>query len=337
MTIRTINLPADLARYEAWLGSHPHNSLWQSVGWKNYQEALGRDTRLYIAEENDQIGASALVIIDRTAFGLSTWDVPRGPLGTRAGDWGLAGKLLERIIEEARIDKCMALYFSPFKRSNLQSPLLVPSPSHRHEQPSATRIVDLSPSEEEILAQMHPKGRYNIHVAQKHGVRVERSDDAGAFHGLLTATSARDGFRAGPKRQYETFLKHVPGAFLLLAYPATSNQQPATIPPIAGLLGAIYGQTGIYYYGASSYVHRALMAPFLLQWEAMRLCKAASCRSYDLLGIAPPDAGDDHPWAGISSFKAKFGGQVVLYPPEQQIILRAGAKALLSAKRRLLG
>ncbi|MBI5156249.1 hypothetical protein HZA45_03175, partial [Candidatus Peregrinibacteria bacterium] len=54
MTIRTINSPADLERYEAWLQSHPHNSLWQSSGWKNYQEALGRDTRLYIAEENDQ-------------------------------------------------------------------------------------------------------------------------------------------------------------------------------------------------------------------------------------------------------------------------------------------
>ena len=325
MTIRTIDSPADLQRYEAWLQSHPHNSLWQSLGWKNYQEALGRDTRLYIAEENNQIEASALVIIDRTAFGLSTWDIPRGPLWN--GNFESAAKLLERIMEDAKKDKCMTLYFSPAESLKADSWKL--KASSRHEQPSATRILDLTLSEEEILAQMHPKGRYNIHVAEKHNVTVAQSSDAGAFHALLTSTAARDHFTVGPKHQYETFLKHVPGAFLLLASDGSS--------PIAGLLGVLYGHTGIYYYGASSYEHRALMAPFALQWAAMRHCKAAGCRSYDLLGIAPADAAPDHPWQGVSSFKAKFGGQVVVYPPEQQIILRRGAKALLTAKRKLLG
>lgn len=334
MTIHTIDSPADLQRYEAWLQSHPHNSLWQSLGWKNYQEALGRETRLYIAEEDGRIEASALVIIDRTAFGLSTWDVPRGPI-ERVGSkqWEVGSFLLKQIAQDAKKDRCITLYFSPIQENPLPTAYfpLPTSSSPRHEQPSATRILDLTLSDEEILAQMHPKGRYNIHVAEKHGVRVERSDDAGAFHALLTSTAARDGFTVSPKRHYEAFLKFVPGVFLLFAYEQNGSE------PIAGLLGVIYGHTGIYYYGASSYEHRALMAPFLLQWEAMRLCKAASCRSYDLLGIAPPDAEPDHPWAGISSFKAKFGGQAVVYPPEQQIVLRPGAKTLLSAKRRLLG
>src|SRR3990167_7524281 len=39
-------------------------------------------------------------------------------------------------------------------------------------QPEWRQIVDISKSEEEILAQMKPKGRYNIKIAQKHQVEV---------------------------------------------------------------------------------------------------------------------------------------------------------------------
>jgi lipid II:glycine glycyltransferase (peptidoglycan interpeptide bridge formation enzyme) len=94
---------------------------------------------------------------------------------------------------------------------------------------------------------------------------------------------------------------------------------------------------GYYYYGASSYTHRALMAPYALQWAAMRYYKARGCATYDLLGIAPPDAPPDHPWQGISAFKEKFGGEVVMYPPEQEIVLRPIANWMLQWKRRILG
>ena len=79
------------------------------------------------------------------------------------------------------------------------------------------------------------------------------------------------------------------------------------------------------------------MAPFLLQWEVMRFAKAQGQHFYDLLGVTPLEAATGHPWAGISSFKAKFGGQVTLCPPEQQIVLRPWAERLLAMKRMVLG
>jgi len=82
----------------------------------------------------------------------------------------------------------------------------------------------------------------------------------------------------------------------------------------------IWNGTGVYYYGASSYEDRALMAPYLLQWEAMKICKAEGCTKYDLLGISHPDTKKD-PWEGISDFKRKFGGEVITYPPEQVLML----------------
>jgi lipid II:glycine glycyltransferase (peptidoglycan interpeptide bridge formation enzyme) len=102
---------------------------------------------------------------------------------------------------------------------------------------------------------------------------------------------------------------------------------------------------GIYYYGASDERHRALMAPYLLQWKAMQHCRANGCTHYDLLGVAPHSTGsgqasgsdEKHAWAGITNFKEKFGGAFVAYPPEQQIVLRPMTWRLLSLKRKLLG
>ncbi len=107
-----------------------------------------------------------------------------------------------------------------------------------------------------------------------------------------------------------------------------------------------WNKLGIYYYGASSYEHRSLMAPYLLQWKAMEHCKELGCLTYDLLGVAPPEnaassqlqaASSPHPWAGITDFKEKFGGELIEYPHEQQIVLRPFALKALTLKRQLLG
>lgn len=295
-------------------------SLWQSKEWKTYQEALGREVRVY-----EEQGARAQVIIDRTAFGLSTWEIPRGPV-VESGEQ--MKSLLEVIMHDAKNERCMALYCSPKQLPADQD--LPGKPSNRHIYPEATRILDLGLTDEELLKQMKPKGRYNIKVAQKHGVTVEQSEDIDAFYKLLTETSERDQFAVFPKHMYQTFLQALEGSFLLLAYSESHE-------PIGGLLGAVWGSQGFYYYGASAHEHRAQMGPYLLQWEAMQYCRGHGCNSYDLLGVAPPDTPDGHPWKGITTFKEKFGGELVTYPPEREVVLRPMSKMLLQLKRRILG
>lgn len=325
MSIRLVPPSDDCTAYAAWVASHPQGSLWQSPAWKTYQEALGREVRIYIDEENGAIRASALVVIDRTAWNLSSWELPRGPLWDEAAGH-MPHALLEQIMQDARRDRCITLYTSPVQ--SLEASGVKLEASRRHIQPTATRILDLTKSDEEILAQMKPKGRYNIGVAAKHGVTTEESDDISAFYSLLTATAARDRFRPLRQEFYETFLKKLPGAFLLLA------RHPDAAEPVAGLIGVVWGTTGIYYYGASSYEHRALMAPYGLQWAALQRCKAAGCTQYDLLGVAPPDSGPEHPWQGVSTFKEKFGGMLVTYPQERRKTFKPVIRSLLALKRR---
>lgn len=336
MDVRLLTTVPDRKLYEEWIAHHPDATLWQSPAWQAHQEGIGRTVWIYGAMEDGKILASALTVIDTTAGGFSTWDVPRGPLlATRVpadavDQRTILRALLERMQADAKAARGLSIFLSP--ALPLPDTGLPLKPSPRHEQPEATRIVDLSLSETEILAQMHSKGRYNIKVAEKNGVRVEETRDTAAFAALMAETSARDGFRAPSRAQFEAFLRAVPGSFLLLAY-----AEAAGAKPVAGLLGAVWKQCGIYYYGASAYEQRALMAPYALQWAAMRRCKAAGCVRYDLLGVAPPDAAADHPWVGISGFKEKFGGSVVTYPQERRMTLRPILSGLLAAKRRVLG
>jgi lipid II:glycine glycyltransferase (peptidoglycan interpeptide bridge formation enzyme) len=107
--IQRLTSQEDLQSYDAWVQSHPRGSLWQSPEWKRYQEALGREVRIYALLEGTQILASALVIIDWTVFGYSTWDIPRGPIGERREG------LLMTIMNEAKREHCLSLYLSPLK------------------------------------------------------------------------------------------------------------------------------------------------------------------------------------------------------------------------------
>ncbi len=330
MHIRLLTSAEDLNLYNAWIKNHPQGTLWQSLEWKKYQEVLGRTVRIY-ADIDVAITASAMVIIDKTMGGFSTWDIPRGPLGPQMenGEWRMEN-FLERILADAKHDTCMSLFYSPAHSFPILNPQFSILNSSRHEQPEATRILTINQSEEDILKQMHQKGRYNMKVAEKNGVRVEESTDIEAYAKMSSDTAKRDGFIGGSVKRYKAFLENIPGSFLLLAYVGENAS------PVAGLIGVVHGKTGIYYYGASDYTHRALMAPYLLQWEAIKHCKKSGCTHYDLLGIAPPET-VNHPWSGISDFKAKFGGEVILYPPEQEIVLKPFLKRILMMKRRLIG
>lgn len=334
MDIRLLTTPAELASADAWVKQCELGKLWQAGEWKKYQESLGKKVRIYACfSDNSMIDAIAQVIIDTTAFGLSTWEIPRGPVFA-GSDERVVGSLLAKIIEDAKKEQCICLYFSPIHSlPAIRYPLSI---SPRHIQPQATRIIDITKSEEEILAGMHPKGRYNITLAKKHGVVVEAcgahvspEQNIDAFYALLQGTGGRDGFVVSQKSHYTRFLSDLTGSFLLLAKHEDR--------PIAGLLGVEWNGTAVYYYGASSYAHRSLMAPYLLQWEAIRRSKGHGCHTYDLLGISPDKAPPNDPWWGITDFKRKFGGTVVTYPQEQMMVLRPVMKAALDWKRKIVG
>jgi lipid II:glycine glycyltransferase (peptidoglycan interpeptide bridge formation enzyme) len=183
-------------------------------------------------------------------------------------------------------------------------------------QPRSTLVVDLTPGEEDILLAMKSKTRYNIRLASRKGVAVREGaeHDIAAFNALLAATADRSAFGIHPPDYYEAaFRLFAPRGWARLLLAEVESE------PVAGLIVFALPPRAFYFYGASSNVHRDKMAPYLLQWEAMRWAKSIGCTSYDLWGIPDADRAtleaqfterSDGLW-GVYRFKRGFGGDLV--------------------------
>ncbi len=219
---------------------------------------------------------------------------------------------MEEVVALARREKAIFVRTSPYDEIR-NSKFEIRNCNHDHH-PETTLVLDLTLSEEDLLKQMKPKGRYNIKVAEKNGVTIREYQGVDAFCDLLEKTTGRDGFSAHPKAYYQKMLQALqPHVQLLMA----GKDGKA----IAGGIFVYLDRVGIYYYGASDHDYRNLMAPYLLQWEAIKEAKRRGCKTYDFLGIAPEHA-TNHPWAGVTEFKKKFGGTVVDYPQAKELVVR---------------
>lgn len=177
-------------------------------------------------------------------------------------------------------------------------------------QPEYRQIVNISGSEERILTQMKPKGRYNIKVAEKNSVVVEKSENVDEFYKIFRETAGRDGFEVRPKKYFEDLFKILHEANLAELLVCRYNGKA-----IAAGIFTFYEGIATYLYGASSSEDRQVMAPYLMHWEAIREAKKRDCKFYDLLAIEPfdtrykiQDTNSKHKYAGITRFKEQFGG-----------------------------
>jgi len=279
-------------------------SLWQHPVWDKFQQAIGSKTWMLEVE-----GARALVIQYSMSFGLNWMEVPRGPLYT--SDESLF-EILTKIKKLAQKEKAIFVRMSSYSEMLIEGFGLTDAKTDKH--PETSLIMNLEQSEEEILAQMKQKGRYNIKLAEKHGVTVEHSGDLDAWYIMLQKTCSRDGFRIHPKAHYEKMLEHLGDSAEIIVAKYQDRM-------IAGGIFVYLDEWAIYYYGASDNQYRNVMAPYLVQWEAIKTAKERGCKYYDFLGIAPEDV-TDHLWAGVTSFKKKFGGEVKEYAKAKEIILR---------------
>ena len=180
-------------------------------------------------------------------------------------------------------------------------------------QPPRTILVDIKASEEEILARMKQKTRYNIRLAEKKGVTVRTWEDSESFHRMMLVTGGRDGFGVHSleyyKRAYELLQPKGMAEILVAEYAAK---------PLAALFVARNGKRAYYLYGASTDDERNRMPTYLLQWEAMKWAKARGCEEYDLWGVPDEDEATleanfekrhDGLW-GVYRFKRGFGGEL---------------------------
>lgn len=274
----------------------------QSYEWGIFQESLGRKIwRLCLQNK-----LAALVIKNNLPLGKSYFYCPYGPVVKSGQGLRLFFNQLQEIAESEN-----AIFFKMEPAKSLQEKDLLKSSSI---QPKKTTVLNITGSSEDILSKMHQKTRYNIRLAQKKGVEVEVADlpsqkEIAIFWNLASATAERDKFRLHDQDYYQKMLTVLAKERIIKLFLAKFEGEV-----IAASIICFYGDTAYYLHGASDYQYRKLMAPHLVQWQAILKAKILGYRFYDFWGI------DEQKWPGVTRFKKGFGGQEINYPGAYDLV-----------------
>ena len=286
----------------------------QSPEYAKMNEILGCKTFM---EEFD--GKARVLMIVRNAKRGRYLEIPCGPLV----DWK-DGKTVEavfkKITEVGRQEKCVFVRMRPQLKATpenlkmLEKLGLKKSPMHLAAE--HTVIIDLTKSEDTLLSEMRRQTRYEVRRADKVGIKVEKSSDEEIFkefHQIQTETAKRQNF-VPPNLKTLLAEKEAFGKNIVI-YKATLENEPVAY----GLI-IKNGKEADYYEAASTLLNRKMPGAYALLWQVMRDLKKEGYERFNLWGIAP--AGQpNHRYAGVTTFKTGFGGEIVEFVPAHDLVL----------------
>ncbi|MGM0402940.1 MAG: lipid II:glycine glycyltransferase FemX, partial [Thermodesulfobacteriota bacterium] len=178
--------------------------------------------------------------------------------------------------------------------------------------PPDTVIIDVGVDRDRILSRMKSKTRYNIRLSGRKGVRIREAGIEGlpAWYELYRDTAIRHKMDLNDMAYFSAAFNVADSD---CDSPARMHLLLAEVGdrPVAGIMLAISGNRATYLYGASSSdpQDRKFMAPYALQWEAIRRARKGGCKDYDMFGVSPV-ADPVHPMYGLYRFKTGFGGRM---------------------------
>jgi lipid II:glycine glycyltransferase (peptidoglycan interpeptide bridge formation enzyme) len=193
-------------------------------------------------------------------------------------------------------------------------------PSHHPLFTHYTFVLDLTKSEDELLAAMHPKTRYNIKVAQKHNVKIAEDNSPAAFKEYLRLTeetTSRQRFYAHNTNYHKTMWDIMQKEGIAHLFTASYEGEV-----LSAWIVFVWGDTVYYPYGSSSRDHREVMAPTLLLWEIATWAKQKGLKYFDLWGAMGPYPDVHDPWYGFHRFKQGFNPRLVEFAGSFDLVIR---------------
>ena len=342
---------ADAAPWQSFVAATESGDFLHDWAWAEVAAFDGQPQRRYVLEDAGQIVAVAAAQERRLAAGRTFWYVPHGPVldyaapeagqrlraiavglrETAASHGAIAVKLEPRLADD---DPATALFARPHLR-RLPETLQV----------GQTRIVDLA-DDDALLAGFDKDTRYSVRRAERDGVMVGSVDDPSdtaaidALHGLVEETQRRAGFPMPSRERYRVAWRSLAAAGRAAILEARHEGDL-----LASGMVVFEGDRSFYLFSGSRREERGQpkrYASYALQWAMMRLARERGVRRHDLWGVAPPDAGPEHPWHGVGLFKKGFGGHQVVWAGSWDLVvdptlyrLRTAAGMMRNALRRM--
>ena len=294
LRIETVTDPAEWDRLVDAGGGHPL----QLRGWGEVK-ATGawRPLRLRaVAEDGSTVGGAQVLVRRLPAPFRAFAHVPRGPFvgpdgaGTHEERSAVAQAVVEHCRREVR-GIGVALEPDWDAGTTLDLP---GSRQGRHTilYPS-TLVLDLTRSEEDLLAAAGRTTRYDIRKAARTGLEVRRVTDEAEVRDVLAlyrVSAAHAGFALHDDDYYLAIHRELGDASLLVA--AFSEGRPCSF-----VWDVLSGATAFELYGGVDETGRRLRANAPVKWHAVRLAAGAGARRYDMNGLLND---------GISEFKKSF-------------------------------
>lgn len=301
--------------WEETIKKFPEANVLQSPEYGQVNEKLGSEV---IIDTFDGQGWALMIV--RNAKRGRYLEIPCGPL-IDWNDKALRKTVMKKIAEVGKQKKCVfvrmrpQLKASPENLKTLEELGLKKSPMHLAAE--HTVMINLEKTEDELLSDMRRQTRYEVRRADKLGIKVEayNTDEIFTeFHKVQAETAKRQGFIPPNLKtlqaEHEAF-----GENIRIYRADTAEGEPIAYGLIIG-----GGLEADYYEAASTELNRKLPGAYALLWQAMKDLKAAGFKRFNLWGIAP--AGQpNHRYAGVTTFKTGFGGEVVEFVPAHDMVL----------------
>ena len=306
--------------WETFLSKHPEANFLQSWQWGEFHNNLNQTIqRTGFYQDKKLVGVMLSIVEDAKRGRYLT--IPGGPII----DWKeslLVESFVEEIKKLAKEKNCVFVRVRPqlesseFSRSLFKQYGFINAPMHLHAE--LTTQLDITKSENELLAQMRKTTRYEIKKAIKERIKITTTQDPSAlknFYDLQIETSKRQKFVPfSYDFLYEQFKVFAQNGKALLYKAEFKNKLLA----LAFII--FYGQEAVYHYGASTEEGRDYPGAYLIQWEGILEAKKRGMTRYNFWGVAPISK-TDHRFSGLSLFKRGFGGKDIEYLHAQDQII----------------
>ena len=300
-------------KYQSFVQAN--GSFLQDWSWGDFKQNQGEKVHRFLIEEKSEAIFTAQ-IFENIFRSKKYFYIPYGPVVLRQSD----------------LQRTMDFFCIELKKQNPNLVFVRFEPQFQNKIKGAAKSTDLNPhktlilnldkSDEQLSTEMKPKTRYNIKLAQKHGVEIKINQDLEQGVDLILHSSHRAGVHAFQKKYYLDLLDQFSDADKNISaklYTAWYENKM-----IAANLMLYYKSSdsqknrAIYLFGGSSDEHRNIMAPYLLHWQAIQDARKNNFKTYDFWGI---EEDPKHPWHGFSKFKLGFGGEVIEYGGTQDYVL----------------
>lgn len=177
-------------------------------------------------------------------------------------------------------------------------------------QPEHTQVIDLTVSEEDIIAAMNQNNRNLYRNYEKKGLSIKVSRDPAditIFTNMMHAVAERNNINAHSDTYYKAQAESLfPTGDAQLFYACFEGK------PIAASIAFDNDTTRYYAHASADDAYRKLSAGTALLAYMIIDAKHQGLSKFDLYGIAPNDD-PTHRWAGFTKFKKSFGGTPYAY------------------------